>query len=63
MSGRRQREQLTKQGRMNSRLELVIQRMTQSADGGSEKMEVGQRRESQKSERRLLRPVDPQRSG
>ena len=28
-----------------SRLEIVIQRMRQSAEGGSEKMEVGQRRE------------------
>ena len=30
----------------NSRLEIAVERMTQSAEGGSEKMEVGQRRES-----------------
>ena len=30
----------------NSRLEIAVQRMTQSAEGSSEKMEVGQRRES-----------------
>ena len=41
-----ERDQLTKEGEENSRLEIAVQRIGQSAEGGSEKMEVGQRRES-----------------
>ena len=48
----------------NSWLEIAVQRMTQPAEGGSEKMEVEEEEESQqKSERWLLRPVDLQRPG
>ena len=44
-SERRQREWLKTEAEENSRLEIAVQRMTQLA-GGSEKMEVGQWRES-----------------
>ena len=40
------KSQLTKEGEENSRLEIAVQRMTQSAEGSSKKMAVGQRRES-----------------
>ena len=33
-------------GKENSRLEIAVQGRSQSAEGGSEKTEVGQRRES-----------------
>ena len=38
--------QLPKEGEETSRLEIAVQGMTQSAEGGNEKMEVGLRRES-----------------
>ena len=65
MEGRSERRQKSQQkgAEENSQLEIEVQRKTQSAEGGSEKMEAGQRRESTEVKKTTVKTYWPSEAG